>query len=65
MNLKQLQELVTDQLYELTNDDFKKVCMLYPRFKADTPLKFVDNIGDDEKSLNGVLKLVNKQLEGY
>ena len=39
--------------------------MLYPRFKAETPLQFVDNIGDDEKSLNRVLKLVNKQLEGY
>lgn len=65
MELQQLKDAVRDQLYELTTADFRKVCMLYPRFKAETPLQFVDKIGDDEKSLNGVLKLVNKQLEGY
>ena len=65
MNLPELKEEVRNQLYELTTTDFRKVCMLYPRFKAETPLQFVDKIGDDEKSLNGVLKLVNKQLEDY
>lgn len=55
-------EKTLEALKKLSPQDFSKVNLLYPRFKANTPEEFVNNIGDDEKSLQGVLNLCNKQL---
>lgn len=60
-----MKKRVTDALSRLTPSDFGKFCMLYPRFKAPTVKEFVEKIGEDDRSLIGVLKLAEKQLESY